>query len=96
MKSIAKGGPSDRRIVKGLFEWREDYTSKFEHFIESLASAQDDYNRLTYQLSMASMPFDIAIAWSEFIQQRSAYLGLIVSETLGDGKRWLLMTPRAE
>jgi hypothetical protein len=73
-------GSGDRRVTAGLFQWREGYTNSFEHFLEAAMSAQEDYNKLTQQFSLAQTPYDLALAWSEFAQRRTTHIGAVVNE----------------
>jgi hypothetical protein len=68
-------GAGDRRVTAGLFQWREDYASSFEHFLEAAMSARADYNKMTQQFSLTQTPFDLALAWREFSQYRMAHIG---------------------
>jgi hypothetical protein len=72
VKPIRRSG--NRRVTAGLFQWREGYTSSFEHFMDAATSAQQDYDKLTQQFSLAKTPYDLALAWSEFTQCRMTHI----------------------
>jgi hypothetical protein len=87
---------AERRINAGVFQWRESYTSSFEHFLESVTAAQTDYNNLTQKFSLAKTPYDFALAWSEFAQCRIAHSVVAFKDAVhsaGDTKSWI---PRAK
>lgn len=86
---------AERRITAGVFQWREGYTSSFEHFLESVTAAQTDYNKLMQQFSLAKTPYDLALAWSEFAQCRISHSVVAFKDAVhsgGDAKLW---APRA-
>lgn len=73
MKENSNHTQGDRRVEEGLFQWREDYNSQFEHFTESIKAAQEDYNNLSQKFLIAKTPYDLVQAWSAFVQQRMSH-----------------------
>ena len=96
MKAHPNPEPVDRRVEAGIFQWREGYTSKFEHFIESIKLAQEDYNKLMQHSMVAKTPIDLVSAWNEFAQCRMAHVGLVMNEAMGSGLDWKSSVARAE
>ena len=88
MTLTQKSESFDRRTANGMFEWREEYKSKFEHCFESLAIAQDDCNNLTQKLGMAKTPYEFALAWNEYTQRRMSHLGQMFEGSMAEGWDW--------
>jgi hypothetical protein len=95
MKDSSSHTPGDRRIAEGLFQWRDDYQTQFEHFTESMKAAQDDYNNLAQKFQMAKTPIDLLEAWSAFVQQRMSHVGLALNRALESGANWKSSIHRA-
>jgi hypothetical protein len=95
MNERPRHGSGDRRVTAGLFQWRQGYTSSFEHFLEAAMSAQEDYNKLTQQFSLTQTPYDLALAWIEFAQCRVTHTRGAVNEAMSKGFDFEASVPRA-
>jgi hypothetical protein len=95
MKESSMHVPGDRRIAEGIFQWRDDYQTQFEHFTESMKAAQEDYNNLTQKFQIAKTPIDLLEAWSTFVQHRISHVGQAFSRAMESGANWKPSIQRA-
>ena len=95
MKADSGTGANDRRVSEGLFQWREDYKTQFEHFMESIQAAQADYNKFAEQFQIARTPYDLVLAWSAFAQCRMSHVEKAFNEAVESGVNWKSSVHRA-
>jgi signal transduction protein with GAF and PtsI domain len=95
MKDSSIHATGDRRIAEGLFQWRDDYQTQFEHFTESLKAAQKDYNTLSHKFQIAKTPIDVLEAWTAFVQQRMSHLEQAIHRAVESGVNWKSLARRA-
>lgn len=86
---------TDRRVSEGLFQWRADYQTQFEHFMESLQAAQADYNQLAQQFQIAKSPYDWMLAWGAFTQCRLTHVEKALREAVDNSVNWKASIPRS-
>jgi hypothetical protein len=95
MKERSSHIPGNRRIAEGLFHWRDDFQTQFEHFTESMKAAQEDYNNQTQKFQMAKTPIDLLEAWNAFVQLRMSHVGQVLNRALESGANWKSSIRRA-
>ncbi|BDT71808.1 hypothetical protein os4_13360 [Comamonadaceae bacterium OS-4] len=95
MKENTSHTPGDRRVAEGIFQWRDDYQTQFEHFTESIKAAQEDYNNLTKKFQIAKTPIDLMEAWTAFFQQRMTHVEQAINRAIESGTNWKSSIHRA-